>query len=70
MKGANKIVKLCEYAGGSPAWDAPGTFAILTYISNGGAKVVIERGHPPEEFDLYISLHGIPEMQSPPAKTK
>jgi len=40
------------------------------HISNGGAKVVIERGHRPEEFDLYFSLHGIPEMQSPLAKTK
>jgi hypothetical protein len=27
-------------------------------ISNGGAKIIIERGHPPDEFDLYFSPHG------------
>jgi hypothetical protein len=27
-------------------------------ISMGGAKIVIERGHPPDEFELYFSPHG------------
>jgi hypothetical protein len=25
-------------------------------MSRGGAKIIIERGHPPDEFELYFSL--------------
>ena len=31
------------------------TLCFVEDISRGGAKIIVERGHPPDEFDLYFS---------------
>ena len=31
---------------------------VVEDISEGGAKISIERGHPPDDFELYFSEHG------------
>jgi hypothetical protein len=37
----------------------PLTGCFVEDISNGGARLFIERGHPPDEFYLYFSPHGL-----------
>ena len=35
------------------------TFCMVEDISPGGAKIIIERGHPPDDFDLCFAPNAI-----------